>query len=203
MGRMGKAMRHDSLYAALLIGTAALSSTALRAQEPAAGPTPAAAVMTPAKPDPAASAAKISKALQNDKEVPAADITVSTHAATVVLTGKVDTETEKAAASNVAEKAAEGTRVSNNLEVRPPEDRPLKDQQAAQQSAIAVRDVESALRADTRTSNLGITVSGTAGNTVVLQGLVPTRDDRTLVQSVAGKVKGVTRIDNRVTVPSN
>ncbi|MEO6185924.1 MAG: BON domain-containing protein [Steroidobacteraceae bacterium] len=195
-------MRHDSLYAALVLGTAALTSTALHAQELAAdGPTPESAVMTPAKPDPVASAAKVSNALQNEKDVPAADITVSTHAATVVLTGKVDTETQKAAVTNIAQKAAEGTRVSNNLEVRSPEERPLKDQQAMQQSAVAVRDVEAALKADTRTSNLGITVSGTQ-DTVVLQGLVPTREDRALVQAVAGKVKGVTRVDNRVTVPN-
>jgi osmotically-inducible protein OsmY len=197
-------MKHDSLYVALIIGTAALSATALRAQELAAdGPTPEAAVMTPAKPDPAASAARISKALQNDKAVPASDITVTTHAATVVLTGEVNTETQKAAASNVAEKAAEGARVSNNIEVRPMEDRSLKDQQTAQSSALVVRDVEAALQADPRTSNLGVAVTSADGSTVVLQGLVATRENRTLVQSVAGKVKGVARIDNRLTVPAN
>ena len=197
-------MRHDSLYVALIIGTAALSATTLRAQELAAdGPTPESAVMTPAKPDPAASAAKISKALQNDKEVPAADITVSTHAATVVLTGEVNTEGQKAAASNIAAKAAEGARVSNNIEVRAMQDRPVKDQQAAQQSAMVVREVEAALQADTRTSNLGVAVTSEDGRTVVLQGLVPTRENRASAQSVAGKVKGVTRIDNRLVVPAN
>lgn len=196
-------MRHGSVYVALIIGTAALASTALRAQEISADrPTADSAVIISAKPDPAASAAKVTKALVNDKEVPAGDITVSTHAATVVLTGKVDTETEKVAATHVAEKAAEGARISNNIEVRPLEDRPLKDQQAAQQSAIAVRDVEAALHADARTANLGVSVNSAEDGRIVLQGLVPTQETRALVQSVAGRVKGA-RIDNRVIVPGN
>ncbi len=195
-------MKHHSIYVALLVG-AALATT-IQAQELAADKLPpAAAAMPAAKPDPVAAAARVTKALQTDQDVPAGEITVFTHAGTVVMTGGVNTESQKVAAGKVAEKAAEGARISNNIEVRPMADRPVKDQQAAQQSALVVRDVESALHADTRTSNLGIAVTSADGRTVVLQGLVPTHADRTIVQSVAGKVKGVTQIDNRVTVPAN
>ena len=201
MGRTGEAMRHDSLYVALILGTFAVTASVVRAQEPPDSPPPQSAVMAPSKPDPAASAAKVNKALQNDSKVPAADITVSTHAAIVVLSGEVNTETQKSAAGQVAEKAAEGTRVSNNIEVRAEPDLPVKDQLAAQQSVAIVRDVNAALRADARTSGLGITASSEDGHTVVLQGLVPTREDANIVQGVVGKVKGVTRIDNRVALP--
>jgi osmotically-inducible protein OsmY len=184
-------MRHDSLYVALLLGSAALTASVVHAQEPAA------------KPDPVAAAARVNKALQNDRSLPAGDITVSTHANTVLVSGEVDSEEQKSTVTHVAEKAAEGVRISNNVEVRPQQDRPVKDQLAAQQAVVVVRDVNAALQADARTSALGITASSEDGRTVVLQGLVPNREDRRVVQSVAGKVKGVTRIDNRVTVPGN
>jgi osmotically-inducible protein OsmY len=196
-------MRHDSLYVALILGTAVVTASVARAQEPPDSPPPASAVMTPAKPDPVAVAAKVNKALQNDRSLPAGDITVSTHAATVLVSGEVDTEEQKSTVTHVAEKAAEGVHVSNNVEVRKLQDLPMKDQLAAQQSVAVVRDVNAALHADARTASLGITASSEDGRTVVLQGLVPTRADRSLVQSVAGKVKGVTRIDNRVAVPAN
>lgn len=162
---------------------------------------PVAPALTPVKPDAGESAARVTRALHETKGVPASDITVSTHAGTIVLTGEVDSEAQRAAAISVAERTAEGARVSNNIEVRPLEERPLKEQQAAQQSAQLVRDVEAALAANSRTAHLGIAVTSADGRVVVLQGLVSSRENRTAVQNVASRVKGVTRVDNRTVVP--
>jgi osmotically-inducible protein OsmY len=92
-------------------------------------------------------------------------------------------------------------RISANLEVRPLEDRSPQEQRAVQQSTQLVRDVEAALKADSRTANLGITVSSAAPQKVLLQGLVPTAESRTVVQTVVSKVKGVTQVENRLMVP--
>jgi osmotically-inducible protein OsmY len=154
-----------------------------------------------ATPDPEVAAASVSKALKEAKGVPARGITVATHASTIVLTGEVDTEAQRVAALAAAEKAAGGVRISSRLEVKPLEDRSPKEQLAAQQSAQLVRDVEAALKADARTAHFGIVVSSADANSIVLLGLVPTRENRTTVQSVASRVKGVGRIDNRVLTP--
>ncbi len=161
----------------------------------------AAAVAQDAGPDPEVAASNVSKALQSTRGLNARDIAVSTHAGTVVLTGKVDSEVQRAAAQDAAEKAAAGVRISSSIEVRPLEERPLEEQQALQQSAQLVRDVEAALRADTRTANLGIVVSSADVRVVVLQGLVPSSESRAAVQGVASRVKGVTHVDNRIVTP--
>lgn len=155
------------------------------------------------KPDPEATAAKISEALKSTPGVPAKDISVTTHAATVVLSGEVNSEAERVAAQAAAEKAAGSTRISSNIQVRAPEDRPLKDQLAAQQSVQIVHDVEAALQADTRTANLGIAVTTPDAKVVVLQGLVPGREQRAAAQTVAASVKGVVRVDNRLLLPGD
>jgi osmotically-inducible protein OsmY len=141
-------------------------------------------------------AAAVTQALKGTKEINAKDISVTTHASTVVLSGTVATEPEAARALTVAEKAAAGTRVTSNLEVEPPAEG-TADAAAAQ----LVRDVQAALHKDPRTANLPITVTIDEQKGILLQGLVPARQDRTTAQTVASQVKGVTKIDNRLQTP--
>jgi osmotically-inducible protein OsmY len=169
-------------------------------QELPADPARSAATPAPPKVDAEVAATNVNKALKSVKGLPAGAVTATTHAGIVVLSGEVDTEAQRAAAQAAAEIAAAGARISSNIQVRALEDRSPKEQLAAQQSAQLVREVESALKADSRTSNLGIIVSSAEANSVVLQGLVPTRENRTTVQNVVSQVKGVTRVDNRVLV---
>jgi osmotically-inducible protein OsmY len=187
------------LLACMMIAFGATAAPAYT-QELPADPARSPATETPAKVDPAVAAANVTKALKAVKGVPAGAVTVATHAGIVVLSGELDTEAQRAAAQAAAEKAAAGVRISSNIQVRAPEDRSPKEQLAAQQSAQLVREVELALKADSRTSGLGIIVSSAEAYSVVLQGLVHTRETRTTVQNVVSQVKGVTRLDNRVLV---
>jgi osmotically-inducible protein OsmY len=187
------------LSACLLLAVVSALQTAA-AQELAGDPA-AQTVVTAAPPDPDVAAASVRKALKEAKGVPARGLTVATHASAIVLTGEVDTEAQRVAALAVAEKAAGGVRITTDVKVKPPEERSPKEQLAAQQSAQLVREVEAALKADARTAHLGIIVSSADNNSVALHGLVPTRENRTVVQNVASRVKGVTRIDNRVQTP--
>ncbi len=192
-------MKKIALYAALIMGAVSFD---VDTQELASdSQLPVAPALKPVEPDPEATAEKVTQALKESKEVPATDITVSTHAGTIILTGEVNTEGQRTAAKSVAEMAAAGSRVSSNIEVRPPEDRPLETRQLAQHSAQVVGEVEAALQADARTRNLGVAVTSTDGHSVVLQGLVATPAIRAAVESVAAKVKGVMRIDNRLQLP--
>lgn len=197
--RQGGHMNRVSLCIAVALAGA---PTLVMAQELAPDvERPQSAVMTPAEPDPALAAARITAALKTAKGVPQTGITVATHAGTVTLSGEVNSNEEMVAVRSVAEKAAEGVRIFSSISVKPMEDRPIKDQQVAQQSAQLVSDVEAALKADSRTANLGIAVTTSDAKVVVLQGLVPTAENRSVVQTVAAKVKGVARVDNRVQVP--
>jgi osmotically-inducible protein OsmY len=162
---------------------------------------PAAPIAPPVQVDVETAAANVSGALKRTQGLPPDRITVSTHASNIVLTGQVDTEAQRAAALSAAEKAAAGVRISANVEVKPLAERSPQEQLAAQQATQLVRDVEAALKADSRTANLGITVSSTEPQKVMLQGLVPTAENRTVVQTVVSKVKGVTQVDNRLLVP--
>jgi len=143
-------------------------------------------------------AATVTQALRDTTEINSKDISVTTHASTVVLSGKVASEPEAARALTVAEKAAAGTRVTSNLEVEPP-----AQGKADAASTQLVRDVESALRKDARTANLPITVSIDKQTGLLLQGLVPAREDRAAAQAVALQVKGVTKVDNRLQTPGD
>jgi osmotically-inducible protein OsmY len=79
----------------------------------------------------------------------------------------------------------------------------MKEQQALQQSAQLVRDVEAALKADARTASMGIAVTSLDAQVVVLQGLVATSESRAAAQNIAVKVKGVKRVDNRLLTPAD
>jgi osmotically-inducible protein OsmY len=187
----------------LVCMTIAFGAAASRAytQELPADPARSAATQAPAKVDPEVAAANVSKALKTVKGVPAGAVTVATHAGIVVLSGEVDTEAQRAASQAAAEKAAAGVRISSNIQVRALGDRSPDQQLAAQQSAQLVREVESALKADSRTADLGIIVSNGEANSIVLQGLVTTRESRTAAENVVSRVKGVARVDNRLLIP--
>jgi osmotically-inducible protein OsmY len=184
------------IFLGLVLGGA---MSAAVAQELHADPAAPTAVVVQVDVD--AAAAQVTRALKSTQGLPPDRISVSTHANNIVLTGQVDSDAQRAAALSAAEKAAGGVRISANLEVRPLEDRSPQEQRAVQQSTQLVRDVEAALKADSRTANLGITVSSAAPQKVLLQGLVPTAESRTVVQTVVSKVKGVTQVENRLMVP--
>jgi osmotically-inducible protein OsmY len=190
-------MKPTTLHLALLMG--ATISLGAGAQElHSDSQVPVAPVTAPEDADPAATAAKVTRALEDSNAVPAGEINVATHAGTIVLTGEVDSDQARHAATSVAEKAADGARVSNTVEVRPEGERSAMEQQALRQSAELVREVQTALQADARTASLGVTVANEEPQVIILQGLVPTAASRTAAMSVASKVKGVARIDNRL-----
>ena len=189
-------MKPLTLCVTVILG---LAASGAGAQELPADSSQSPVAETP-KVDPGVAAANVTRALKSTKGVPAQAVTVATHASSIVLTGELDSEAQRATVMAAAEKAAGGVRISNNLQVKPLQDRSPKEQLATQQSAQLVRDVETALKADARTANFGIVVLS-VDDAIVLQGLVPTRENRTTVQNVASKVKGVKRVDNRVLIP--
>ncbi len=192
-------MKQIYIFAALILGVASCDTGA---QELASdSQLPVAPVLTPVEPDPNESASRVKTAILETAGMAAHEISVATHAGTVVLSGKVNTEAERVAVIATAEKAAHGIRVSSSIELRPSDERPVKDQQAALQSVQFVREVEAALKADARTANLGITVTATDPGVILLQGLVPTAASRAAAQAVALQVKGVSRVDNRLQLP--
>jgi osmotically-inducible protein OsmY len=198
MGLHGAIMKTISVCIAMVLA----APFALAQELPPDAEMPARPALTPAaEPDPEASAEKVRQALRETSGVPAAEISVGTHAGTILLTGEADSEAERVAANAAAQKAAAGTRVSNNIEVRPLAERSPQAQQIAEQKSQVVQDVEAALLADTRTANLGVAVTSEDGKVVVLQGLVPTRESRTAAQTLASQVKGVSRVDNRLQLP--
>lgn len=155
---------------------------------------PPAATAPQPEPDPKATALKVEQALRT-AGVPAG-ITVTTHASTILLNGKVATEAEGARAESVAQAAAGGMRVSSQIEVVQTAGSP------AEQAAVSlVRDVEEALRRDMTTANLGVTVSIDDQQTIGLYGLVPSREARAAVERVAARVQGVKKIDSRLMIP--
>ena len=189
----------------LMVSTMGLAFTlAAGAQELASdSQLPVKPALTPAAPDPMETAARVSNAIEESSITPASGVTVSTHAGTIVLSGQVDSELERATAISSAQKAAAGSRVSSSIEIRAPQLRSTSTLQAEQQSLQLVRDVEAALKADTRTANLGVLVSASDAHVIVLQGLLSSRLGRSMVQEIVSRVKGVTRIDNRLELSGN
>lgn len=141
-------------------------------------------------------AEEVTRALRKAPGVTAAEVVVSTHADTVVLTGEVGSEVEAARATSVAEEASGGLRVSSQIAVRPGE-----EQAAQQQAQQLARNVEQALRQDARTANLGVAVSVDESQVIGLHGLVPSRESRTLAEDIAGRVAGARRVRSHLVVP--
>jgi osmotically-inducible protein OsmY len=146
--------------------------------------------------DPRVAAEEVSRALRAAAGVPAADVVVSTHADTVVLTGEVGSEVEAARAVSIAERAAGAVRVSSQISIRPG-----AAQAAEEQAAQLARSVERALREDPRTADLGVAVSVDAAQVIGLHGLVPTRESRTMAEELASRVAGAKRVRSHLVVP--
>ncbi|HWL62494.1 MAG TPA: BON domain-containing protein [Steroidobacteraceae bacterium] len=155
---------------------------------PTDDPLPAAA----APRDPQLAAEQVKSALRDAPGVPQS-VVVSTHADTVVLTGRVDNELQASRVMAVAGLAAAGVRVSSQLEVRPGGE--------AAQVTSRVREVEKALREDPRTAGLGISVSIDESQVIGLHGLVASADKRRIAEQVAGSVPGVKRVTSHLVVP--
>lgn len=147
--------------------------------------------------DPAVAASNVTAALRGAQDIDTQDISVTTHAGTVMLTGHVRSEAEAQRALAVAEAAAQTARVSNHLEVRPAD-------QAVQQAAVRlVREVEQALQRDARTAQLGVAVSIDEEGVIGLHGLVSSAEGRATAQQVASRVDGVTRVRNHLVLPGD
>jgi len=132
-------------------------------------------------------------ALRGSKEVPAGAVTAVVHADTIVLTGEVSTESQAARALAVAEQNSQGVRVASHLTVTGSRPEPT-------QVPELVRVVEAALRADSRTRNLGVVVSIDAEDVIGLHGLVPSKESRAAAEQVARGVEGVQRVSSRLVV---
>ena len=184
-----------TLTVVVVAGMALLSSGGPAAAQTAIPqPTQTDAPIT-SSPDPEAAVMAVKRALSNEKL--SSEISVSSHATTVVLTGKVASEAEAARVQSVAQKAAGGLRVSSRLEV--PESSATD---AVPASTQLVRDVEAALRNDPRTADLGVTVSIDEQQTIGLHGLVPSATASTTAQSVATKTRGVKKVSNHLQTPT-
>jgi osmotically-inducible protein OsmY len=168
--------------------------TASAADDPA-GESAATPQQAPPK-DPLLAAEHVKGALREAAGLPAQGVIVSTHADTIILTGKVDSEAQGARALAIAETAAGGVRVSSQLEV--PADAPRG---AEQQSVSLVQQVQKALRDDQRTANLGVSVSIDDSQVIGLHGLVPSAENRRVAEDVAGRVHGVKRVRSHLVVP--
>jgi osmotically-inducible protein OsmY len=144
----------------------------------------------------AAAQVRVKEALKNTRDAAANRIAVSSHASTLILTGTVASEAEVTRIRMAAEAAAGNVRVSSQIEVDAG-----AGAAATQKSAQLVRDVEEALRKDGTTATLQLFVSIDEQQRILLSGLVPSGQARTAAQRVANSVPGVTRIENRLTVP--
>lgn len=156
-------------------------------------------VESPASPAPEMSIeqaqAKVQEALRNTREAAANQIAVSSHASTLILTGKVGSEAEVAKIRMAAEKAAGNIRVSSQIEVDSG-----RGAAVTQKTEQMAREVEDALRKDGATANLQLFVTVDADQRILLSGLVPTEQARTAAQRVATRVAGAANIENRLTV---
>jgi osmotically-inducible protein OsmY len=192
-----------TLISFAVTATLAAASFQAGAQLPADSGTgtvaPASAV--PAKPNVNAAAENVKKALQAKKDVPASEISVGTHADTVIVSGEVDTAAQAAATQATAEAASEGARVSTNIEVRPQTEATAAQSGVQQQQAGLVRNVEQALQRDAATTGLGVQVSVTPPDVIGLHGLVPSAASRQAAGRVAAQVAGVKRVDNKLQIP--
>jgi osmotically-inducible protein OsmY len=185
-------VRIISAISVLLAASLPVTSSAQAVQETQQSPT----ALDREENNPAKAAARVSEALKQEAGKDTQDISVGTHADAVVVTGEASSDAAAAKAKSTAEKAAAGTRVTTHIEVK--EGAPPAAQVEAGQLA---RRVEAALKSDQRTASLGITVLVDDQQRVGLHGLVPTRESRTLAESVAGKAAGAGRIRNHLELP--
>jgi osmotically-inducible protein OsmY len=146
------------------------------------------------QPNAAEAVENVKRALR-ETNLPANSIIVSTHAETVVLTGHVDSKVDAARAVSAAEAALDGRHVESQIEVRP------QEQAAASGPNGPLRDVQEALKQDSRTANLGIMVSVDELQVIGLHGLVPSRENSVAAEAVAKRAAGNQRVRNYLRVP--
>jgi osmotically-inducible protein OsmY len=175
----------SAIFCAALIATLPIAHAMEARPEPG---------VTAPGPDLGPTVERVTAALRAAAGVPAGDVTVSVHADTLVLSGELATEEDIARTLAAAGKAAQGTRISSHLKVRPG-DQPL------QPSVSLVREVEKALRQDPRTAALGVSVSIDDSQVIGLHGLVPSLANRQAAEEVAARVAGVKRIRSHLVVP--
>lgn len=150
----------------------------------------------------AAVVASVKAACALNRDLAERTIRVEANSGNVVLRGTVGAESEKAAATSIAQNV-EGVRsVENLLEidkdlVRPSgTDRSLGE--AIDDTALLAK-VRTALRLDRETRPLSLQVSARAG-TVTLEGRVPSEELRDRVLERVGSVSGVEKVDDHMRV---
>jgi osmotically-inducible protein OsmY len=75
-----------------------------------------------------------------------------------------------------------------------------KTAQAQAESARLLRSVDTALRADPRTAQLGLRLTLDSNGTIAIRGDVPSKQSRATAESIATKAAGPGRIENRIKV---
>lgn len=181
---------------ALAFATAGLAFSAgggSRAQEVGAEPVQAVQPQAREKTDPRLVVEEVNRALRGARDLPAGVVTALVHADTIVLTGEVPSEAQAARALAVAEQSAQDVRVASHLTV-------ASGGAGTPQVPALVRSVETALRADPRTTNLGILVSIEGQDVIGLHGLVPSRESGAAAEQVAARVQGVGRVSSQLVI---
>lgn len=150
----------------------------------------------------AAVVASVKAACALNRDLAERTIRVEARSGNVVLRGTVGAESEKAAATSIAQNV-EGVRsVENLLEVDPSIARPSERRrslgEAIDDTALLAK-VRTALRLDRETKPLPLEVS-VHGGTVVLEGRVPSEELRKRALERVASVSGVEKVDDRLRV---
>jgi osmotically-inducible protein OsmY len=141
--------------------------------------------------------ARVKLALTGDERTKARQIDVETFRGDVQLNGFVDTAEAKSAAASIAKSVDGVTKVTNNLQVR--NDRTTGE---VVDDATINSKVRAALIGDERTKAHQIEVDTNDG-VVNLGGFVDTAANKTAAAQIAGKVAGVTKVNNKLEVRSH
>lgn len=152
-----------------------------------------------ATPDVAAAEARVNEALRASDVAPAGKVTVARHASSLVLSGEVDSQVERAQIEKVAGEAAKGVRITSHIEVR---ETATEGSTPAAPAVETTRHIEQALRSDPRTANLGVAVSMDEERVIGLHGLVPTAANRWEAELVARGAAGSFRVRNHLQLPA-
>ncbi len=163
-----------------VIGLALLAGAAQAQPAPAPGPAEVAA------------AAKIESRLQSDADLRNNRIDVRVEAGVAVLTGKVDSEGEKAKAAKLAH-VADVDIVDNRIDVGS-----SGVSKAMSDSAVTTK-VKSQLLANTTLRQADISVT-TNNGVVSLSGHVPTEETRRLAVDLVRNTGGVTRVEDQLVI---
>lgn len=148
----------------------------------------------------AAVVASVKTACALNRDLAERVIQVEARSGNVVLRGAVAAESEKAAATSIAENV-EGVRsVENLLEIDPDLARPSESHRSLGETiddTALLAKVRTALRLDRETRPLPLEVSVNSG-TVVLEGRVPSEELRKRLVERVASVSGVEKVDDRL-----